>query len=130
VRIQIVSLYVNDQDEALAFYTGQLGFEKKVDFPGEYRWLTVVSPQAPEGPELQLAPAAASNPAARTFKEALYQGGQPAMMFYVDDLQAEYDRLQKAGVKFTMAPTKTPGSTIAILDDTCGNLIQLTHLAW
>jgi len=129
VRIQIVSLYVDDQDRALAFYTGNLGFQKKFDFPGEYRWLTVVSPEAPEGPELQLAPASAS-PAAKTYKEALYQQGQAAMMFYVQDVQAEYDRLQKAGVKFTMAPTKTTGSTIAILDDTCGNLIQLTHLSW
>jgi predicted enzyme related to lactoylglutathione lyase len=129
LRIQIVSLCVNDQDNALAFYTDVLGFEKKTDFRGQYRWLTVVSPQAPEGPELQLAPKSA-HPTAGTYQEALYQQGQPAMMFYVDDVQAEYERLKKADVTFTVAPTKTTGSIIATLDDTCGNLIQLTQLTW
>ena len=85
--------------------------------------------EAPDGPELQLAPAA-SHPAGKTYQEALYQQGQAAMMFYVDDIQAEYDRLKEANVKFTQEPTKTTGSTIAILDDTVGNLIQLTKLSW
>ena len=129
MRIQIVSLGVDDQDKALAFYTGVLGFEKKMDFPGQYRWLTVVSPQAPTGPELQLAPKSA-HPTMATYQDALYQQGQPAMMFYVDDIQAEHERLKKANVKFTKEPTKTTGSTIATLDDTCGNLIQLTQLSW
>ena len=129
MRIQIVSLCVNDQDKALAFYTDVLGFKKKTDFPGQYRWLTVVSPEAPEGTELQLAPKGA-HPAMGTYQEALHQQGQAAMMFYVDDVQAEYDRLKKANVKFTMEPTKTTGSTIAMLDDTVGNLIQLTKLSW
>lgn len=128
MRLQIMNLYVDDQDKALKFYTENLGFLKKLDFPGQYRWLTIVSPEAPDGPELHLAPN--QNPAAKTFQQALHDQGQPAAMFYVDDVEAEYDRLTKLGVKFTMPPTKVTGSTIAMLDDTCGNLIQLTKLSW
>ncbi len=128
MRMHIMTLYVDDQEKALTFYTETLGFQKKLDFPGQYRWLTVVSPEEPDGPELHLAPN--QNPAAKTYQQALYEQAQPAMMFYVDDVQAEYDRLTGLGVKFTMPPTKTTGSRIAVLDDTCGNLIQLTHLEW
>lgn len=128
MRMHIMNVYVDDQDKALKFYTEVLGFQKKFDFPGQYRWLTVVSPEEPDGPELHLAPD--QNPAAKTFQQALHEQGQPAVMFYVDDVQTEYDRLTKLGVKFTTPPTKTTGSRIAILDDTCGNLIQLTHLEW
>ncbi len=129
MRMHIMTIYVDDQDKALKFYTEVLGFQKKMDVSaGQYRWLTVVSPEEPDGPELHLAPD--QNPAAKTFQQALHEQGQPAVMFYVDDVQAEYDRLTQLGVKFTMPPTKTTGSRIAILDDTCGNLVQLTHLEW
>ena len=129
MRIHIMDVYVDDQDKALTFYTQVLGFKKKVDVSaGTYRWLTVVSPEEPEGPELHLAPNA--NPAAKTFQQALHGQGQPAAMFYVDDVEREHDRLSKLGVRFTVPPTKTPGSRIAMLDDTCGNLIQLTKLEW
>lgn len=128
MRMHIMTLYVDDQDKALKFYTEVLGFQKKMDFPGQYRWLTVVSPEEADGPELHLAPN--QNPAAKTYQQAMYDQSQPTMMFYVDDVQAEYDRLTKLDVKFTTPPTKTTGSRIAVLDDTCGNLIQLTHLEW
>jgi len=127
MKIKIMSIHVDDQAKALKFYSEMLGFTKKADFSnGGYRWLTVVSPEAPDGVELQLD--ANTNPAARTYQQARFQQGQPAAIFYVDDVQSEYDRLKGQGVKFTMAPTKVTGSTIAVLDDTCGNLIQLTAL--
>jgi predicted enzyme related to lactoylglutathione lyase len=127
MKIKIMTIYVDDQAKALQFYSEVLGFTKKADFSnGGYRWLTVVSPEAPDGAELQLD--ANTNPAARTFQQARFQQGQPAAMFFVDDAQSEYDRLKSLGVKFTMPPSKVTGSTIAMLDDTCGNLIQIAAL--
>jgi predicted enzyme related to lactoylglutathione lyase len=127
MKIQIMTLHVDDQAKALRFYAEVLGFKKKADFSnGGYRWLTVVSPEAPDGAELQLE--ANTNPAARTYQQARFQQNQPAANFLVDDVQSEHDRLAGMGVKFTMPVTKVTGSTIAVLDDTCGNLIQLTAL--
>jgi predicted enzyme related to lactoylglutathione lyase len=129
MKIKLTSVYVDDQDKALRFYTEVLGFVKKADFTqGPYRWLTVASPEEPDATELQLA--ANSNPAAKAYQQAILEQGQPAAMFYVDDVQAEYERMTGLGAKFTMPPTKVTGSTIATLDDTCGNLIQLTKLDW
>ena len=130
MKIGVTSVYVDDQQKALRFYTEVLGFEKKADFSnGGYRWLTVVSPQQPDGTELQLE--LNSNPAAKAYQQAMFQENQPAAMFYVDDVQAEYDRMKAQGANFKMPPTKVTGSTIAMLDDTCGNLIQITALdAW
>jgi len=131
MKIKIMNQYVDDQEKALRFYTEKLGFVKKTDFSqGSYRWLTVVSPEEPAGVELVLQPSAFL-PAAQTFNQALRQQNMPAAMFYVDDLDKEYERLKGLGVDFTLPPKKTTGSTIAMLDDTCGNLIQLTQLeAW
>ncbi len=131
MKIKIMTLHVDDQEKALGFYTEKLGFVKKSDFTqGDYRWLTVVSAEEPDGVELVLE-ASAFLPAAQTYQQALHEQGRPAAMFYVDDVDKEYERLQALGVTFTMPPTKTVGSTIAMLDDTCGNLIQLTKLnAW
>lgn len=127
MKIKIVGIYVDDQEKALRFYSQVLGFTKKADFSnGGYRWLTVASPEAPDGPELQLE--ANTNPAARTYQQARFQQGQPAAIFFVDDVQSEYDRLKGLGAKFTMPPSKVTGSTIAVLDDTCGNLIQIAAL--
>ena len=127
MKIKIMTTYVDDQAKALRFYSEVLGFTKKVDFSnGGYRWLTVVSPEEPDGTELQLE--ANTNPAARTFQQARFQQGQPAAMFFVNDVQSEYDRLKSLGVKFTMPPSKVTGSTIAMLDDSCGNLIQIAAL--
>jgi predicted enzyme related to lactoylglutathione lyase len=127
MKIKLASVFVNDQNKALDFYTKNLGFVKKADIgAGKYRWLTVVSAEDPNGPQLHLEPN--DNPAARTFQESIFKQAIPANMFFVDDLQKEYQRLKKLGVKFTMEPTKTPGSTIAVFDDTVGNLIQITHL--
>ena len=127
MKIKIMTICVDDQEKARRFYSEVLGFRKKADFSnGGYRWLTVVSPEAPDGTELQLA--ANTNPAARAYQQAMFQQGQPAAMFYVDDVQSEYDRLNGLGVKFTTAPGKVTGSAIAVLDDTCGNLIQIVAL--
>lgn len=127
MRIKITSIYVDDQEKALHFYTDILGFVKKTDVSqGPYRWLTVVSPEEPDGVELQLA--LNDNPAAKVYQQALFEQGQPASMFYVDDVQREYDRMMAAGAEFTMSPTKVTGSTIAMVNDTCGNLIQITAL--
>lgn len=127
MKIKLMTIHVDDQAKALRFYSEVLGFKKKADFSnGGYRWLTVASAEAPDGPELQLA--ANTNPAARTYQEALFQQKQPAAIFYVDDVQAEHDRLTKLDVKFTVPPSKTMGSTMAVLDDTCGNLIQIVAL--
>jgi predicted enzyme related to lactoylglutathione lyase len=127
MKIKIMTIHVDDQAKALPFYSGVLGFKKKADFSNHgYRWLTVASPEAPDGTELQLE--ANTNPAARTYQEAMFQQSQPAARFFVDDVQSEYDRLKGLGVKFTMQPTKVTGSTIAMLDDTCGNLIQIAAL--
>ncbi len=127
MKIKLTNVYVDDQDKALRFYTEVLDFGKRTDFSqGPYRWLTVASPEEPDGTELQLA--LNSNPAAKAFQQAMYQQGQPAAMFYADDVQAEYDRMKGLGAKFTMPPTKVTGSTIAMVDDTCGNLIQIVAL--
>jgi predicted enzyme related to lactoylglutathione lyase len=121
VKIKLTSVYVDDQDKALRFYTEVLGFAKKADFSqGPYRWLTVGSPEEPDGTQLQLA--LNNNPAAKAYQEAIFQQGQPAAMFYTDDVKAH-------GAQFTMPPTDVTGSTIAMLNDTCGNLIQLVQLA-
>jgi predicted enzyme related to lactoylglutathione lyase len=127
MRIKVTGVYVDDQEKALRFYTEVLGFVKKTDVSnGPYRWLTVTSPEEPDGTELQLAPN--SNPAAKAYQEAMFQQGQPVVMFYVDDVQAEYDRAKDLGANFTMPPTKVTASTIAMIDDTCGNLVQITAL--
>jgi len=127
MRIGLTSIYVDDQDKALRFYTDVLGFVKKTDVSqGPYRWLTVASAEEPDGIELQLAKN--DNPAAKAYQQALFEQGERAIMFYVDDVQAEHDRAAAAGATFTMPPTKVTGSTIAVLDDTCGNLVQLTAL--
>lgn len=123
-RIAITSVFVDDQEKALSFYTDVLGFVKNSDIPlGEARWLTVVSPDAPEGPELLLEPS--DHPAVRPFRDALIEDGIPAASFAVGDVEAEYDRLINLGVKFTQKPLQTGPVTTAVLDDTCGNLIQL-----
>ena len=131
MKIKMMSLPVDDQEKALQFYTNKLGFVKKADFSqGNYRWLTVVSAEEPAGVELVLQPSTYV-PAVQTYQQALHQQGLPAAMFFVDDVQKECERLQALGVAFTKPPTKTLGSTIAMLGDTCGNLIQLTQLdAW
>lgn len=127
MKIKLASVFVDDQDKALKFYTEKLGFTKKTDIAaGNYRWLTVVSSQEPEGAQLVLEPN--SNPAAKTYQESIKKQGIPAAMFFVDDIQREYEKLKKLGVAFSMPPTKVPGSTITRLDDTCGNLIQITQL--
>jgi predicted enzyme related to lactoylglutathione lyase len=127
MKIKVMTIHVDDQAKALRFYTEVLGFKKKTDFSnGGYRWVTVASPEAPDGPELQLE--ANTNPAARAYQQARFQQSQPAAIFFVDDVRAEHDRLAGLGAKFTMQPTKVTGSTIAVLDDTCGNLIQITAL--
>jgi predicted enzyme related to lactoylglutathione lyase len=129
MKIKLTSVFVDDQEKALGFYTRVLGFVKKMDITGgKFRWLTVVSPEEPDGTQLVLEPKEGFNPAAKLYQEAIFKQGIPAANFFVDDVQGEYDRIRKAGVVFTMAPTKTPGSTIATFDDTCGNLIQLTQL--
>jgi predicted enzyme related to lactoylglutathione lyase len=129
MKIKWTTVYVNDQDKALRFYTDVLGFQKKADFSrGSYRWLTVVSPEEPDGVELLLESNA--NPAGKAFQEALYGQKMRAAQFLVKDVQAEHDRLAAKGVEFTMPVTKVTGSIIAVLDDTCGNLIQLFQPAW
>ena len=128
MKIKLTSIYVDDQEEALRFYTEVLGFTKKADFSrAPYRWLTVASPEEPDGAELQLA--LNDNAAARTYQRAIFEQGQPAAMLFTDDIQADYERIKARGADFTMPPTQVTGSTIAVLNDTCGNLIQLTQLA-
>jgi predicted enzyme related to lactoylglutathione lyase len=127
MKIKVTSLYVDDQDRALRFYTEVLGFVKKSDFSqGPYRWLTVASAEEPNGTELQLA--LNNNPAAKAYQQAMFQQNQPAAMFFTDDLQADYDRMKAHGADFTMPPTDVTASKIAMLKDTCGNLVQLTEL--
>jgi predicted enzyme related to lactoylglutathione lyase len=128
MKIKLTSVYVDDQDKALHFYTEILGFAKKADFSnGPFRWLTVASPEDPGGTELQLA--LTNNPAAKTYQLALFQQSQPAAMFFTDDVKGDYERITARGGEFTMPPTDVTASTIAMLKDTCGNLIQLTQLA-
>lgn len=125
MKISYSKIYVDDQDKALEFYTKKLGFVKKADVSNEgYRWLTVVSPENPD--DVQLLLEKNDDPAAKTYQKAMFEQGNDAANFDVADVQAEYDRLRTLGVKFTLEPTEVmPGVTIAILDDTCGNLIQL-----
>ncbi|AWI28590.1 VOC family protein [Streptomyces tirandamycinicus] len=128
MKIHLTSVFVDDQAEALRFYTEILGFVKKHDVPlGEQdRWLTVVSPEEPGGTELLLEPA--RHPAARTYRDALVEDGIPLAQFAVDDVAVEYERLSALGVRFTQKPLETGPVTTAVLDDTCGNLIQIAGL--
>ena len=124
MKIALTSVLVEDQDKALTFYTEVLGFVKKRDMPvGDFKFLTVVSPEGPDDIELLLEPN--DNPAARTFQEAIHGQGIPATAFAVEDIQAEYERMTKLGVVFRQEPTQTGPATTAVFDDTCGNLIQL-----
>lgn len=124
MKIILTSIFVQDQDKALKFYTGILGFVKKHDVPlGGFKWLTVVSPDDPEGVELLLEPN--NNPIAKTYQEGLFEQGIPVASFGVEDIDAEYERLKGLGVNFIMAPTKTDTVTIAVFNDTCGNFIQI-----
>lgn len=127
MKIKVMTIFVDDQDKALQFYTSVLGFVKKADFSqGPYRWLTVASPEEPDGPELHLE--RNDNPAAKAFQQAQFQQGQPAAMFFVNDIQRDYERIRDLGVEFTMPPTRVTGSSIAMLKDTCGNVIQLAQV--
>lgn len=127
MKIKLTSIYVDDQERAVQFYTDILGFKKKADFSqGPFRWLTVASPEDPDGTELQLA--LNNSPAAKAYQQALFQQNQPAAMFFSDDVQADYERMKERGAQFTMPPTDVTASKIAILTDTCGNLIQITQL--
>ena len=127
MKVKLTSLFVDDQAKALEFYTRVLGFVKKADVSaGKYRWLTVVSPEEPNGTQVVLEPK--ENPAAKTYQESIFKQGIPSTMFFVDDIHKEFQRLKGLGVKFTKEPTRTPGSTIALFEDTCGNLIQITQL--
>ena len=127
MKIKLTSVYVNDQEKALRFYTEVLGFVKKTDFSqGQYRWLTVASREEPDGTELQLA--LNNNPVAKDYQQGMLEQGQPAAMFYTDDVQADYERMKARGAEFIMPPTDVTGSKIAKLSDSCGNLIQLTQL--
>jgi predicted enzyme related to lactoylglutathione lyase len=127
MKIKLMTVYVDDQDKALRFYTEVLGFAKKTDFSqGPYRWLTLASAEEPDGAELQLE--RNDNPTANAFQQARFQQGQPAVMFYTDDVQRDYERMKAARAEFTMPPTKVTGSTIAMVNDTCGNLIQIAQL--
>jgi len=128
MKIKLTSVYVDDQNKALRFYTEVLGFIKKADFSqGPYRWLTVASAEDPEGTQLQLA--LNDNPAAKTYQQAQFQQKQPAANFLTDDVKADYERIKSRGAEFTMPPTNVTGASIVVVNDTCGNLIQLTQLA-
>jgi predicted enzyme related to lactoylglutathione lyase len=127
MKIKLTSVYVDDQEKALRFYTEVMGFAKKTDFSqGPYRWLTVVSPEEPDGTELQLA--SNNNPAAKEYQQAIFQQNQPAAMFLTNDVQADYERMKARGAEFTMPPKDVTASKIAMLNDTCGNLLQVTQL--
>ena len=127
MKIKLTTVYVDEQEKALRFYTEVLGFVKKADFSqGPFRWLTVASAEEPQGTELQLA--LNNNPAAKTFQQALFQQSQPAAMFFTDDVQADYERMKARGAEFTMPPKDVTASTIAMVKDGCGNLLQITQL--
>ena len=129
MQIKLTRIYVDDLDKALSFYTDVLGFTKKADFSNSgYRWLTVASPEYPDGAELQLE--LNSDPAARAYQAALFERDQPAVNFYSTDIRAECDRIRANGGELSMPPTDVTGSTIAQLHDTCGNLVQITQLNW
>jgi predicted enzyme related to lactoylglutathione lyase len=128
MKIKLTTVYVDDQDKALRFYTEVLGFVKKADFSnGPFRWLTVASPEEPDGTELQLA--LNNNPAAKDYQQAMFQQSQPAALFFSDDVKGDYERINARGAEFAMPPTEVPGATIVKLNDTCGNLLQITQLA-
>jgi predicted enzyme related to lactoylglutathione lyase len=128
MKIKLTTVFVNDQTKALRFYTEVLGFAKKADFSnGPFRWLTVTSPEDPDGTELQLA--LDDQPEAKAFQQAKFQHKQPGVMFNTDDIQGDYERIKARGGEFTMPPTDVTMSTIAMLNDGCGNLVQLTQLA-
>lgn len=127
MKIKLTTVYVTDQNQALRFYTEVLGFTKKADFSqGPFRWLTVASPEDPNGAELQLA--AADDPAAKAFQQARFEQNQPAVMFQSDDVRGECERIKARGGEFRMPPTDVTGSTIAMIDDTYGNIVQLVQL--
>lgn len=127
MKIKLTSVYVDDQAKALRFYTEVLGFTKQADFSqGPFRWLTVASPDEPNGTELQLA--LNDNPAAKAYQQAMLEQNQSAVMFYSEDIKGDYERIKARGAEFIMPPTEVTGSTIARLHDTCGNLIQITQL--
>lgn len=127
MKITLTRVYVDDQDKALRFYTEVLGFVKKADFSqGPYRWLTVASAEDPEGTQLQLA--LADSAVAKAYQQGTFEQSQPAAMFFTDDLQGDYERMKARGAQFTMPPTDVTASKIATVNDTCGNLIQLTQL--
>ena len=127
MKIKLTTVYVNDHERALRFYTEVLGLTKKSDFSnGPFRWLTVASPEEPEGTELRLA--LNDNPAAKAYQQAMFQQNQSAVMFYSDDVKADHERLKAKGAEFVMPPTEVTASIIARLNDTCGNLIQITQL--
>ena len=128
MKIKLTSVYVDDQGKALRFYTEVLGFAKKADFSqGPFRWLTVGSPEEPDGTQLQLA--LNDKPAAKAYQQAIFEQGQPAANFLTDDIKGDYERIKAGGGEFTMPPTAVTGATIAMLNDTCGNLVQITQLA-
>jgi predicted enzyme related to lactoylglutathione lyase len=128
MKIKLTSVYVDDQEKALRFYTEVLGFAKKADFSnGPFRWLTVASAEDMNGTELQLA--LNNNPAAKAYQQALFQQSQPAIMFFTDDIKGDCERIKARGAEFAMPPTEVTGSTIAQVNDTCGNLVQITQLA-
>ncbi|MGA2252837.1 VOC family protein [Terracidiphilus sp.] len=128
MKIKLTSVYVDDQEKALRFYTEVLGFVKKADFSqGPFRWLTVASAEEPDGMELQLA--LNNNPAAKSYQEAIFQQGQPAANFFTDAIEADHERMKASGAEFTMPVTDVKYAKIATLNDTCGNLIQITQLA-
>ncbi len=127
MKIKLVTVYVNNQEKALRFYMDVLGFERKADFSqGPYRWLTVVSPEESDGAELQLA--LNDNPAAEAYQQAMFQQGRPTAIFYTDNVQSDFERMKARGAEFSLPPTDVTGSKIAMLNDTCGNLIQVSQL--
>lgn len=129
MKIKLTSVYVDDQEKTLRFYTDVLGFTKKADFSnGGYRWLTVASPEEPNGTELQLA--LNDNPAAKTYQQAMFQQGQPVVLLHTDDIKRDHERIKALGVEFIMPPTDVTGATIAQLSDGCGNIIQIIQPGW
>ena len=129
MKIKLTSVYVDDQEKALRFYTEVLGFVKKNDYSqGPYRWLTVASAEEPNGTELQLA--LNDNPTAKAYQQARFQQNQPAAMFFTGDIQADYERMKSQGAEFTAPPSDVAYAMVATVNDTCGNLIQITQLKW
>jgi len=128
MKIKLTTVHVDNQDNALRFYTEVLGLTKKADFSnGPFRWLTVATSDDPNGIELQLA--LNDNPAAKAYQQAMFQQGQAAIMFFTDDIKGDYERIKARGAEFTKPPTQVTGSTIAQLNDTCGNIVQISQLA-